>query len=105
MPENYYDILGVPKTASQDEIKKSYRKLSKKHHPDAGGNEEEFKKISHAYDVLSDGEKKKNYDTYGDEKGRSTQEGFGDLHNQFRNAFHQHFQQQIFPKGESIPYI
>jgi len=70
MAETLYDILGVNKAASKDEIKKAYRNLSKQHHPDVGGDEEMFKKISNAYNILSDDEKKKNYDTFGDEKGR-----------------------------------
>ena len=49
MAENYYDILEVPKTATPEEIKKSYRKLAKEHHPDKGGDEERFKKIGRAH--------------------------------------------------------
>jgi len=70
MPEtDYYKTLGVSKGASKDEIKKAYRKLAMKHHPDhAKGDksaEEKFKKISEAYAVLSDDEKRKQYDTFG----------------------------------------
>ena len=65
MSKSYYDILGVKKTASADEIKKAFRKLAQKHHPDAGGDEETFKEINEAYEVLSDPEKKEQYDTYG----------------------------------------
>lgn len=66
MPKkSYYDILGVKKSASADEIKKAFRKLARKHHPDAGGDEETFKEINEAYEVLSDPEKKKQYDTFG----------------------------------------
>ncbi|MBU0768187.1 MAG: DnaJ domain-containing protein, partial [Proteobacteria bacterium] len=66
---DYYKILGVNKTASENEIKKAYRKLAMKYHPDhAKGDksaEEKFKKTSEAYAVLSDKEKRKQYDTFG----------------------------------------
>ena len=62
MVDNYYETLGVDENASIGEIKKKYRKLSLQHHPDRGGDEELFKKISTAYDILGDAEKKKRYD-------------------------------------------
>src|SRR3954466_14806131 len=65
---DYYEILNVPKTASNDEIKSTYRKLALKYHPDRNKSpeaEEKFKEISEAYAVLSDDEKRKRYDTYG----------------------------------------
>jgi molecular chaperone DnaJ len=62
-PENYYDILGVTETATQDDIKKAYRKLAKENHPDKGGDEELFKKISVAYDTIGDENKRAQYDT------------------------------------------
>lgn len=65
MAQSYYDVLGVKKGASAEEIKKAFRTLARKHHPDAGGDEETFKKINEAYEVLSDPEKKQQYDTYG----------------------------------------
>ena len=68
MSENYYDILGIPKTASIDEIKKNYRAKAKEFHPDKGGDAEKFQKIQKAYEVLSDEEKRKNYDQFGSEK-------------------------------------
>jgi molecular chaperone DnaJ len=61
--ESYYDILGVNETSSQEEIKKKYKKLAVEHHPDKGGNEETFKKISEAYDTLGDTNKRSQYDT------------------------------------------
>jgi molecular chaperone DnaJ len=72
--KDLYDVLGVSKGASQDEIKKAYRKLARKHHPDANPGdeaaEERFKEVQHAYDVLSDSEKRKQYDRFGAANGR-----------------------------------
>ncbi len=70
MAEDYYQVLGVDKKASADEIKKAYRKLAVKWHPDKNPNnkkasEEKFKKISEAYAVLSDEKKRQEYDTFG----------------------------------------
>lgn len=72
---DYYKILGLEKNASADDIKKAYRTLANKHHPDKGGNEEEFKKIAEAYETLSDSAKKANYDR---PKNQSFG-GFGDI--------------------------
>ena len=70
MGKDYYKILGVPKTAKDDEIKKAYRKLALKWHPDknkSAGAEDKFKEISEAYDVLSNKEKREIFDKYGEE--------------------------------------
>ena len=95
MSEDYYKILGVQKTAGGEEIKKAYRKLAMKYHPDHTkgdkGAEEKFKKISEAYAVLSDKEKRKEYDTFGSEgfRQRFSQEDifrgfdFGDIFREF----------------------
>ncbi|MCH5461269.1 molecular chaperone DnaJ [Lactobacillus sp. LC28-10] len=75
--KDYYEVLGVSKDASQAEIKKAYRQLSKKYHPDinkAPGAEEKFKEITEAYEVLSDEQKRANYDQYGSADGP---QGFG----------------------------
>ena len=62
-----YNLLGVNKDASENEIKKAFRKKAMKSHPDRGGNAEEFKQISEAYEILSDSNKKSQYDKYGKE--------------------------------------
>ena len=66
MSKDFYNILGVGKNASQDDIKKAYRKLAHQYHPDkAGGNAEKFKEINEAYQVLSDANKRSQYDRFG----------------------------------------
>jgi molecular chaperone DnaJ len=81
--ENFYDVLGVSETATLDEIKKSYRKLAKENHPDAGGNEETFKKISVAYDTIGDEQKRKQYDI----QRKNPFGNFGDMSDMFNNMF------------------
>ncbi len=64
--KNYYEILGIEKNATKDEVKKAFRKLASKYHPDKKtGDEEKFKEISEAYSTLSDDKKRAEYDTYG----------------------------------------
>lgn len=84
--QKYYDVLGVSKTASTDEIKKAFRKLALKAHPDKGGDPEQFKDISVAYEVLGDPEKRKLYDKFGEEgvrEGGGGASGFGDIFDLF----------------------
>jgi curved DNA-binding protein len=68
--QDYYEILGVSRTATEDEIKKAFRKLARVHHPDVNPGdksaEEQFKRINEAYEVLSDPEKRKKYDKFGE---------------------------------------
>src|SRR4030095_1281976 len=91
---DYYEVLGVSKTATEDEIKKAYRKLAKKHHPDVNkGNKEsenKFKELSEAYAVLSDKDKREQYDRLGKEAfnfgGPGGQAGGFDFAEFMRNA-------------------
>src|ERR1035437_2602185 len=82
MHKDYYDILGVPKSASKDEIKKAFYKLAQKYHPDKkGGNEAKFKQANEAYQVLSDDTKRSKYDQYGlgfENMGGASAGGYGD---------------------------
>jgi molecular chaperone DnaJ len=86
-----YEVLGVPKTATPDEIKKAYRKLARQYHPDRNPDdsaaEEKFKEIQGAYDVLGDAEKRKSYDTTGSfGRGGIPSDGSGGWTNVFTHA-------------------
>ena len=81
---DYYEVLGVPKDADDDALKKAYRKLAKKYHPDANPGDKEaeakFKEASEAYSVLSDPQKRQQYDQFGHaafEQGGAGAGGFG----------------------------
>jgi molecular chaperone DnaJ len=78
MAKNYYEILGVQKGASEDEIKKAFRKLAQQYHPDKkGGDEKKFKEVSEAYAILSDKSKRAQYDQFGQYQAGGQQGGFG----------------------------
>ncbi len=85
--KDYYAVLGVSRDASQDEIKRAYRKLAHQYHPDKAGkeNEAKFKEINEAYQVLSDQQKRAQYDRFGsaDFGGAGNGAGYEDLFNQF----------------------
>ncbi|NP_001085946.1 DnaJ heat shock protein family (Hsp40) member B12 S homeolog [Xenopus laevis] len=84
--KDYYEILGVTREATEDDLKKSYRKLALKFHPDknyAPGATEAFKAIGNAYAVLSNAEKRKQYDQFGEEKVSSSRHGHSDFHRGF----------------------
>lgn len=102
MARNYYDILGVAKSASEDEIKKAFRKLAQKYHPDKKeGDEAKFKEISEAYTVLSDKKKRAEYDTYGKTfAGGAPQGGFGGFDFSGFDGFQQNGQAFEFDLGD-----
>lgn len=92
--KNYYNVLGLREDADEKQIKKAYRELAKIYHPDRNNEknaEEKFRQIVQAYEVLSDPEKKQNYDKYGDENHHHIKESpinFDDL----LSAFNKHFE-------------
>jgi len=96
---DYYSVLGVPKNASQNDIKKAYRKLARKYHPDVNPNdsdaERKFKQINEANEVLGNADNRKKYDEYGKdwqhaeeiEKARKAQQGQGARYSQYSGGF------------------
>ena len=106
--KDYYDVLGISRSADEKEIKRAYRKLAKKYHPDTNPGdkqaEQKFKEITEAYNVLSDAEKKKLYDQYGfaafEEGFGSRTGGFGgDMGDIFEDIFGDMFHRGFRQKG------
>lgn len=88
--EDLYKILNIDRGSTKSQIKKAYRELAIKHHPDKGGSEEEFKKISSAYSILSDDKKRQQYDQYGttgDDQGMNMNDIFSNFGDIFGDIF------------------
>lgn len=116
MGKDYYKILGVAKNATKDEIKRAYRRLAKKYHPDLNPDnkkeaEEKFKEISEAYEVLMDDKKREIYNKYGEEGLKGTVFGdtgftwsdfthFSDLHDIFGDLFNSFFGSDFFRESD-----
>ncbi|KAB1199565.1 hypothetical protein CJ030_MR2G020352 [Morella rubra] len=96
----YYEILGVSKNASQDDLKKAYKKAAIKNHPDKGGDPEKFKELAQAYEVLSDPEKREIYDQYGEDALKEGMGGGGGGHDPF-DIFSSFFGGSPFGGGSS----
>ena len=83
---DYYEILGLNKTCTAEDLKKAYRKLAMTHHPDKGGDADKFKEIVEAYETLSDNEKRRNYDLYGHQNSNMGESGFNPMEEFLRRA-------------------
>lgn len=99
---DYYSVLGVTKTATQDEIKRAYRKLAAQHHPDRGGDTAKFQDIQAAYDTLSDSQRRQHYDMHGSRPNTGgPQMGPGGFHFEFGpGVFDEIFSQFGFQRSD-----
>ena len=101
MTKDYYKILNINRNASQDEIKKAFRSLSKKHHPDKGGDENIFKEVAEAYDTLGSSEKKQKYDNPNPFDNMRGGGGAPNMEDVFSQFFNQN-QQRHVKKGRNL---
>jgi molecular chaperone DnaJ len=105
MAKDYYNVLGIDKKASKDDIKKAFRKLAQKYHPDKGGDEAKFKEITEAYSVLGDERKRREYDTYGQAfAGGAPRGGQGSQGNPFAGFDFSQFQQGFNGDGAEFDF-
>ena len=109
MAKDYYNVLGVDKKATKDDIKKAFRKLAHKYHPDKGGTDEsKFKEITEAYSILSDDKKRREYDTYGQSFASQGSAhgagGFGGANNPFGGFDFSQFQQGFGQGGVDFDF-
>ncbi len=107
---NYYDILGVARDSSAEEIKQAYRKLAKKHHPDNGGDEEKFKQINQAYSIIGDQQKRQQYHNDADHRSHFQQRSSTDEFNEFMKSVFGasagfHHSQYTQPKNKDLRAI
>ena len=96
--KDYYQILGIDKSASAEDIKRAYRRLASQHHPDKGGNEDEFKKISEAYENIGTEEKRTQYDNT-----RRNPFGGGGGFNPFEEFFNRGFGNPFANRAKVVP--
>ena len=99
---DYYSILGVNRNATPEEIKKAYRKLAMQHHPDRGGDQEQFKRVTEAYDILSSSDKKAAYDNPNQGFNFNSQ-NFHGQHNRFGGTPFDHIFGQGFRQQQQTP--
>jgi molecular chaperone DnaJ len=107
MNKDYYDVLGVTKNSTQDEVKKAYRKLAIKYHPDKnsdGASEEKIKEINEAYDTLGDESKRRSYDQFGSKGQQSNPFGNGGdpFNDIFRDIFNQQSHSKVRKRGSDL---
>jgi molecular chaperone DnaJ len=103
---DYYEVLGLSREASEAEVKKAYRTLARSHHPDANPDdpnaEERFKELTEAYEVLSNPESRRAYDTYGHQVPRGGGAGAGDPFGGMQDIFEAFFGDRFGGRGEPL---